>query len=326
MCPAPSKPSSPGWNIKHDVAGRARRGGRPAVGPPPPASWCAGRARRRAAWHRWSPTKSNPVASTTGRPVLSARSSTGTSCLERRPAAPPTPAQPARDRSGPPAAGRRARPGPGACVGAVRGRSPARGAGSRRNCDQVERSRARASASRSTGHSVQPLGRRRRASAAPPDPSRRSVVVVRLPEAPGAARGVVPGLDVAQPPLDLGLGVGLPVRTRRGHLRAGQRLRDAVGPAGVGGVGPASRSRGPTAARGSRTGRSPAAGGEQCSAMALAEPGSGAGARDIAGADFVVTVRVCRPATTSARGAVARRPNAIRVWPAPCRRRRPPRR
>src|SRR5215469_3211795 len=63
-----------------------------------------------------------------------------------------------------------------------------------------------------------------------------SVVAVRLPEGPGAARIAVRGLDVAETPPDLGGRVGLPVRTGTGHLGSGQRLRDAVGPARVHGV------------------------------------------------------------------------------------------
>src|SRR6202012_3969767 len=47
-------------------------------------------------------------------------------------------------------------------------------------------------------------------------------------EIPRAAGGAVNGLDVSEAPLDLGGRVGLPVRARAGHLRAGQRLRDAV--------------------------------------------------------------------------------------------------
>src|SRR5579862_1371585 len=57
------------------------------------------------------------------------------------------------------------------------------------------------------------------------------VVVVGLPEGPGLAGVVVDGLDVAEAPLDLGGGVGLPVRSGAGHLVAGQRLGDAVGAA-----------------------------------------------------------------------------------------------
>src|SRR5580704_12402790 len=47
-------------------------------------------------------------------------------------------------------------------------------------------------------------------------------------EIPRAAWGAVNGLDVSEAPLDLGGGVRLPVRARAGHLRARQRLRDAV--------------------------------------------------------------------------------------------------
>src|SRR5690606_10502654 len=45
---------------------------------------------------------------------------------------------------------------------------------------------------------------------------------------PGSARRAVAALDVAESPLDLGGGVGLPVGAGAGHLAAGQRLRDAV--------------------------------------------------------------------------------------------------
>src|SRR6185437_545702 len=45
---------------------------------------------------------------------------------------------------------------------------------------------------------------------------------------PCPAGGSVDGLDIAQPPLDLSGRVRGPVRAGRGHLRAGQRLRDAV--------------------------------------------------------------------------------------------------
>ena len=46
--------------------------------------------------------------------------------------------------------------------------------------------------------------------------------------APGAARAAVAVGDVAQAPADLRGRVGLPVGAGAGHLRAGQRLRDAV--------------------------------------------------------------------------------------------------
>src|SRR5690606_31911900 len=45
---------------------------------------------------------------------------------------------------------------------------------------------------------------------------------------PRVARRAVPAGDVVEAPLDLGGRVGLPVRARGRHLRAGQRLRDAV--------------------------------------------------------------------------------------------------
>jgi NADPH-dependent ferric siderophore reductase len=50
---------------------------------------------------------------------------------------------------------------------------------------------------------------------------------------PRGARRSIRALDVPQPPRDLGRGIGAPVRTRAGHLGAGQRLRDPVG-AGAG--------------------------------------------------------------------------------------------
>src|SRR6516162_8160022 len=53
---------------------------------------------------------------------------------------------------------------------------------------------------------------------------------------PCAAGRPVERLDVSQAPADLGGSVGLPVRARAGHLRAGQRLRDAVCPTGIGRV------------------------------------------------------------------------------------------
>src|SRR5664279_5115873 len=57
-----------------------------------------------------------------------------------------------------------------------------------------------------------------------------SVPAVRALERPGAAGGRVASLDVAERPRDLGRGVRLPVGTGRGHLAAGQCLRDAVRP------------------------------------------------------------------------------------------------
>src|SRR6266705_4829948 len=62
---------------------------------------------------------------------------------------------------------------------------------------------------------------------------RPSVPAVPLPERPCTARIAVPALDVPETPLDLGSRVRLPVRPGGGHLRAGPRLRDAVGAAGV---------------------------------------------------------------------------------------------
>src|SRR5574343_250630 len=55
-----------------------------------------------------------------------------------------------------------------------------------------------------------------------------SVPVLRLEVRPRAHRRLVPALDVRQPPLDLRLRVRPPVLTGTGHLRAGQRLRDAI--------------------------------------------------------------------------------------------------
>src|SRR5262249_12134771 len=60
-----------------------------------------------------------------------------------------------------------------------------------------------------------------------------SVPAVRLPERPCAAGTPVFRLDVADPRLDLGCGVGLPVGPGGGHLGPGQGLRYAVGAAGV---------------------------------------------------------------------------------------------
>ncbi|SNY28846.1 hypothetical protein SAMN05421748_103143 [Paractinoplanes atraurantiacus] len=54
------------------------------------------------------------------------------------------------------------------------------------------------------------------------------VVAVVLEVLPGAARGLVAALDVAEAPLDLGGGVGLPVGALGGHLAAGEGLGDAV--------------------------------------------------------------------------------------------------
>src|SRR5277367_603540 len=64
------------------------------------------------------------------------------------------------------------------------------------------------------------------------------VVTMRLPERPGAARIAIAGLDISQPPLDLGGRVGHPVRARTSHLAPGQRLRNAVRAAGILGVVP----------------------------------------------------------------------------------------
>ena len=72
-----------------------------------------------------------------------------------------------------------------------------------------------------------------------PRQRRRSVPAVGLAVAPGAAGAAVAVLDVAEAPADLGHRVGRPVGAGRGHLRAGQRLRDAVGRGGrVVGVDP----------------------------------------------------------------------------------------
>ena len=79
---------------------------------------------------------------------------------------------------------------------------------------------------------------------------------------PRRRRGAVAGLDIAEAPLDLGGGVGLPVAARAGHLGAGKGLGDAVGAAGSG-SSPARSSRSPSsrATPGSPTGRaSPARG------------------------------------------------------------------
>src|SRR5712691_1427 len=62
------------------------------------------------------------------------------------------------------------------------------------------------------------------------------VPAVGLPESPGVTWGSVDRLDVAETPLDLSRRVGRPVGAGAGHLRAWQRLRDAVGTAGVLGV------------------------------------------------------------------------------------------
>src|SRR5690606_36887806 len=48
---------------------------------------------------------------------------------------------------------------------------------------------------------------------------------------PSRAGRTVSGGDVAEPPLDLSGGVGLPVGAGAGHLVPGKRLRDAVGAA-----------------------------------------------------------------------------------------------
>lgn len=57
---------------------------------------------------------------------------------------------------------------------------------------------------------------------------KRSVPTGLLEVRPRAARAAVAALDVSQTPLDLRGGVGAPVGAGRRHLRAGQRLRDAV--------------------------------------------------------------------------------------------------
>ena len=82
-----------------------------------------------------------------------------------------------------------------------------------------------------------------------------SVEAVALAVAPGAARRAVAVLDVAEAPADLGDRVGGPVGAGRGHLGAGEGLRDAVG-RGAAGCRRARSSwtRGSTASRGSRTG------------------------------------------------------------------------
>src|SRR5689334_15968724 len=54
------------------------------------------------------------------------------------------------------------------------------------------------------------------------------VPAVGLGVAPRAARVAVAVADVAEAPLDLGGGVGLPVAAGRSHLVAGQSLRDSV--------------------------------------------------------------------------------------------------
>src|SRR5450755_3604579 len=59
--------------------------------------------------------------------------------------------------------------------------------------------------------------------------SERSVTASRLLMRPRAGRRSVGALDVAKAPADLGSSVGLPVGAGAGHLRARQRLRDAVG-------------------------------------------------------------------------------------------------
>src|SRR5215472_7184572 len=64
----------------------------------------------------------------------------------------------------------------------------------------------------------------------------RSVPAVGLPECPGLARTAVGRLDIAKAPLDLGGWIGRPVGAGRGHLRTWQRLRNAVGAAGILGV------------------------------------------------------------------------------------------
>ncbi|HEX2144506.1 MAG TPA: DUF998 domain-containing protein [Glycomyces sp.] len=56
-----------------------------------------------------------------------------------------------------------------------------------------------------------------------------SVEALGLGLRPGVAGGVVPALDVAQAPSDLGDRVGAPVVADRGHLVPGVGLRDAVG-------------------------------------------------------------------------------------------------
>ena len=87
------------------------------------------------------------------------------------------------------------------------------------------------------------------------EPRLRSVPAVALAVAPGAAGRAVAVLDVAEAPADLGDRVGRPVGAGRGHLGAGQRLRDAVAPRSWGcRRRRSSATRAPTGSRGSRTG------------------------------------------------------------------------
>src|SRR5690348_8561639 len=68
-------------------------------------------------------------------------------------------------------------------------------------------------------------------AASGPRPHRRyrSVPAGALLVRPRGARRAIDLLDVAEAPLDLGGGVGLPVGPGAGHLGTRQRLRDAVG-------------------------------------------------------------------------------------------------
>src|SRR5579871_1175520 len=59
------------------------------------------------------------------------------------------------------------------------------------------------------------------------------VPAMSLPEGPGVARCPVTLLDIAEAPLDLRGGAGLPVGTGAGHLGARQRLGDPVGAARI---------------------------------------------------------------------------------------------
>lgn len=56
------------------------------------------------------------------------------------------------------------------------------------------------------------------------------IPAARLLVTPCPTWGAVGGGNIGQAPPDLGCGAGLPVRPGGGHLRAGERLRDAVGP------------------------------------------------------------------------------------------------
>ena len=78
-------------------------------------------------------------------------------------------------------------------------------------------------------------------------------------------------VDVGQAPLDLGRGVVAPVAAVRAHLRAGQRLRDAVGTRGrVGRVHVPAGLPAPTTSSGRRTGRRPSRSARPSCARAIA--------------------------------------------------------